>query len=138
LCVPGFVQHSYHPKFIFEGDLGVVLCAQAIQKWESGTISAKAIVEERARLRLGRARARVVYNDLLQGTRPDKAHAGPIAQKKNTKVFTKEKQAVFLPQSAKPAETRTLISWFIMVYRDLSMFIMVLQIVSSLQSLPAI
>lgn len=44
----------------------------AIQKWESGTISAKAIVEERARLRLGRARARVVYNDLLQGTRPDK------------------------------------------------------------------
>ena len=46
---------------------------KAIEKWEGGTISAKAIVEERARLRLGRARARVVYNDLLQGTRPDKA-----------------------------------------------------------------
>lgn len=67
---------------MFEGASGVVLCAQAIQKWESGTISAKAIVEERARLRLGRARARVVYNDLLQGTRPDKAHGGPISRKK--------------------------------------------------------
>lgn len=49
------------------------LSSKAIEKWESGTISAKAIVEERARLRLGRARARIVYNDLLQGSRPDKA-----------------------------------------------------------------
>ena len=46
---------------------------QAIVKWESGTITAPALIEEKARLRLGRARARVVFNDLLSGTRPDKA-----------------------------------------------------------------
>ncbi|CAJ1403567.1 unnamed protein product [Effrenium voratum] len=45
---------------------------KAIVKWESGTITAPALIEEKARLRLGRARARVVFNDLLSGTRPDK------------------------------------------------------------------
>ncbi|CAE7413371.1 unnamed protein product [Symbiodinium sp. CCMP2456] len=52
------------------------LCArvfQAISKWESGAITAPAIVEEKARLRLGRARARIALNDMVGGSLPEKA-----------------------------------------------------------------
>ncbi|CAE7180455.1 unnamed protein product [Symbiodinium pilosum] len=49
----------------------------AIQKWESGAITAPAIVEEKARLRLGRARARIALNDMVGGTLPEKA-AGAV------------------------------------------------------------
>ena len=47
--------------------------AKAISKWESGAITAPAIVEEKARLRLGRARARIALNDMVDGTLPEKA-----------------------------------------------------------------
>lgn len=45
----------------------------AISKWESGAITAPAIVEEKARLRLGRARARIARNDMVGGSLPEKA-----------------------------------------------------------------
>ncbi|CAE7505271.1 unnamed protein product [Symbiodinium natans] len=49
----------------------------AIKKWESGAITAPAILEEKARLRLGRARVRIALNDMMDGTLPEKV-AGAI------------------------------------------------------------
>ena len=55
----------------------VLGCAKAIKKWESGAITAPAILEEKARLRLGRARVRIALNDMMDGTLPEKV-AGAI------------------------------------------------------------